>query len=491
MTGLQPRPSVSGGMALRGGVTTLAGQVVKMIVLGVNLAVLGRLLTPADFGLVALALAVVGVAELVRDFGLSSAAIQAPHLTQVEKSNLFWLNFALGGFTAVLAVGAALPLERVLDTDNLAKVICSLAIVFLVNGIGTQFQAQLARDFRFGVLAMTDIVSQSCGLAVGVVLALQGAGFWALVILQITAAVVATVLRAVLSRWRPSWPSRSTSIRPYLRFGLNLGAAQILGYLANAAPTVALGAAQGPTSVGLYSRSAQLVNIPINQVFGPLTNVALSALSRASDPGRYMRAARELALWINLAGLLAFSAFAGLAPVLVPMIFGNQWGGAVHVVTILAVGAIFQGLTYPYFWVFMSLNRTADLLRYNFVTKVGLGTTAVFGSLHSTTGAAIGFATGLAISWPVCALWLRNESRIDVRGHFQQSVRLLLAALMSAGVTAVVVDRVETQGAGAALVVGILVWAPTFCCAWILAGGRRDLNTVWHRMAPLLRRASA
>ena len=85
-----------GSKAVRGGGATLLGQLVKVFLQLAGLVVLGRILSPTDFGLVAMVTAIVGVADVIRDAGLSSAAIQAKSLSAGQRNNLFWLNSGIG-----------------------------------------------------------------------------------------------------------------------------------------------------------------------------------------------------------------------------------------------------------------------------------------------------------------------------------------------------------------------------------------------------------
>ena len=89
-----------GKRAVRGAAVTVAGQAGKIGLQMLSVIVLARLLTPGEYGLIAMVAAIIGVADIFRDFGLSSAAIQAPTLSRVEQSNLFWVNTALGGLLA-------------------------------------------------------------------------------------------------------------------------------------------------------------------------------------------------------------------------------------------------------------------------------------------------------------------------------------------------------------------------------------------------------
>ncbi|HEX2083580.1 MAG TPA: oligosaccharide flippase family protein, partial [Xanthomonadaceae bacterium] len=93
--GIEPAPSL-GRIAAGGALVTMGGQLLKIAVQFGGVVLLARLLTPRDYGLVTMVLAIVCVGEVLRDFGLSSAAIQARHLSRAQRDNLFWINTAIG-----------------------------------------------------------------------------------------------------------------------------------------------------------------------------------------------------------------------------------------------------------------------------------------------------------------------------------------------------------------------------------------------------------
>ena len=109
-----------GRAAARGTAVTLGAQAGRFALQIGSLVVLARLLTPEAFGLVAMATSVLGVAELVRDFGLSSAAVQAKHLSDGERTNLFWVNVGIGTACALLALGAAPLVARLYGDPRVA-----------------------------------------------------------------------------------------------------------------------------------------------------------------------------------------------------------------------------------------------------------------------------------------------------------------------------------------------------------------------------------
>ena len=122
---------------------------------------MARLLSPADFGLFAMVMSIAGIAEVFRDFGLSQAAVQAPVLTAQQRSNLFWINSAIGATLAVAVFLSSWGIAALYGQEELAPLAQLASVAFLLNGLATQFRASLNRALRFRALAITDVAR--CG----------------------------------------------------------------------------------------------------------------------------------------------------------------------------------------------------------------------------------------------------------------------------------------------------------------------------------------
>jgi PST family polysaccharide transporter len=293
--------------AARGGLITLAGQAAKLALLLLNLVVLGRLLTPLDFGLVAMVTAVVGVAELVRDFGITTASIQVKYLSRSQKNNLFWTNVTLGLLLAGAAALLSQPLAAFYGDARLQAITLAFSGIFILNGVQAQYQVELTRLLRFKALTITDVASNATGLCIAVIAAMLGAGYWSLIFMQLSTATILLLSRVTVTKWIPGLPDRQGSITDFLRYGGNLGVAQFINYLSANAPSVLIGYAFGPGALGAYSRASQIASLPVNQVFGPLTNVALTTLVPLLDRRKFNRAIRVMQLLLGYVASIGFS----------------------------------------------------------------------------------------------------------------------------------------------------------------------------------------
>lgn len=415
--------------AARGGAITLLGQGFRVGIQLIALVVLGRLLPPEAFGLVVMVTAVVGIGELIRDFGLSAAAMQATQLSQAEKSNLFWANSGLGVVLTGVACLIAVPLAGFYDEDLLVPITLALSSTFVLNGIQTQFQVELARNSRFGVLAASDAVAQVLGLAAAVIIALMGGSYWALVAQLLVISVVLCVTRVIASRWAPSWPNRHVTIRHFLKYGWHLALAQMLNYLSANLPSVLIGLKSGPAAVGSYNRAYQIAIMPISQVLAPLTNVLLPALSRVkSEKERFNLALLGIQRVLGYATGLIFAIVIAGSVSVVEIALGDGWEETAPLLSVLAAGAVFQSLSFVGYWVFLSQAATKSLVHYNLVTKGLVAALSVAGMPFGAEGIAAGYAIGLMLSWPICLWWLHRLGLIAAPAQLFSGIRIVLIA---------------------------------------------------------------
>lgn len=463
--------------AARGGGYVITGQIIKLGLLLVNLVVLGRLLSPTDFGLLAMVTAVVGVGELFRDFGLSSAAVQAKSITQVQKSNLFWINTLLGAvLTGVVCVASPL-IATLYDDPRLVSVALAVSVTFLFNGVQTQFQVELIRRHKFFVLASTDVAAQTIGLGVAIAMAVGGFAYWALVGMQVSIAFALCLMRIAYASWRPGLPSRGAAMGSFLRYGWHLGWAQAIGYVSNNIDSVVIGARWGGAALGLYSRAFQIITLPMAQLLGPLTNVALPLLSRIESPSSFARAISRIQVVLGYSGMIFFSVLIAAAGPFIELLLGDSWSGSAPILQALAIGAAFQVLTYSGYWVFLARGLTRSLLHYNLVTKSFVILCVVVGNAWGPMGAALGYSVGLAVSWPVSLLWLSRVTVLPARALVAVSFRSLLLGLtmVTAGLYVSAVAPV-TEPIWKFLMIGVAAVAAGMLVTLALRSVRSDLT---------------
>ena len=190
-----------GHRAARGASVMMVGQIGRILVQTASVAILARLLDPVDYGLIAIVLAIMGVGEILRDFGLSTGAIQAERLSVLQRDKLVWLNTAIGAGLTVIAAATAPLVAAVFDQPQLTGIMIALSVTFLVNGISAQYRADLNRRMKFRAMVVADVGAQVFGIVVAVAMAVAGAAYWALVAQQLSLVAGTLVILMAYARW--------------------------------------------------------------------------------------------------------------------------------------------------------------------------------------------------------------------------------------------------------------------------------------------------
>ncbi|MFT3888299.1 MAG: lipopolysaccharide biosynthesis protein [Arachnia sp.] len=415
-----------GRRAVHGALITLGGQAAKIIVQMASVVILARLLDPNAYGLLVMVTAVIGITDVFRDFGLSSAAIQAPTLSRKEQINLFWVNTGLGA--ALTGVGWLIAplLAYIYGRPELIHIAYAMSFMFFINGMATQYRADLSRRMKFRSVVLTDISSSVVGLIVAVVMASQQFGVWALVAQQLAQVAFALVILVIAAGWLPTWYQRGVSIRPFLSFGWRLAFSQLVNYVGNNIDTLMLGLRVGAGPLGIYNRSYQLIMQPLGQIRGPLNTVAVPVLARLqSDEKRFQEfvARGQMAVGYSLVVLLAF--VAGTAEPIVHVFLGDAWLEATNVLRLLAVAGGVTTLSYVGYWVYVTKGLVGHLLNYTFIS-VGIRVTCVLiGVQFGLVGVAAAMATAPMLAWPLSFWWLSRRASIPVRRLWLGGVRIL------------------------------------------------------------------
>ena len=476
-------PLSSSGLAHtagRGASATIAGQIVRIIVQLAGIIILGRLLAPSDYGLVASVTAIIGIGEVLRNFGLSMAAIQARELSRDQKDNLFWINSLIGLVLSAAAFLLSPVIANLYGDPRLLLLTQALSVTFLLNGIATQFRADLNRNLRFLPLAGTEIGSQLGGLAVGISMAVSGFGYWSLAGQQISQGLLAIVLLVPVTGWFPGRFHRGTPLGHLLKFGSSLTGTQLLGYVSRNTDSVVIGATLGAGPLGLYNRAFQLLLLPLNQINAPSTRVALPVLARLRDDSdrydRFLLLGQTIIL--HTATLVLAYCCAQATPI-IQLALGDQWLASAPIFQILALAGFFEAAGYATYWVFLSKGLSTQNLYFSLATRPLLIACVLVGSLWGVYGVAAGYSLGVGLIWPIGLWWVSRICNAPARLMFLSGGRAVLAcgiAVAASYFSTVWISRDNPVGSLALGAVTLLTTVALLAVLW--PAYRRDLRSI-------------
>jgi O-antigen/teichoic acid export membrane protein len=391
------RRTISGGL-----VSTLA-QGCQLVLALVYNAVLARLLSPTDFGLVAMALTVTGFLQIFKEAGLSTATIQREDISHAQVSNLFWINLGVSGLASITTVLSAPLIAWFFHEPQLVAISASLAISFLLEGLAVQHIALLNRQMRFKVTSAIEVSSAAAGFLVGVVMAYRSWGYWSLVAAMLsTSAIRLTAAWAVLP-WRPQRPTRGSGTRSLVHFGADLTLVGVVYALSRGSDGLLIGRFLGSEAIGLYSRATALLIRPMERLTAPIYAVIVPALSRLqTQPDRYRAIFLQVFEGLAIGGFFFTGVFLPLAQPLVIVVLGQKWEAAAPIFAALTLAALYLPLATAASWLYTSQGRGRELL---LMASIGAGvivTSFILGLPYGPTGVAIAYSlSGILVHLPL------------------------------------------------------------------------------------------
>ncbi|MBI5442513.1 MAG: MOP flippase family protein [Deltaproteobacteria bacterium] len=404
----------------------------------VQTMILARLLTPTDFGLMSMLLVVTGFGQLFSDMGVSNATIYRQDVAEESLSSLFWMNIACGAcFCGILQLAA--PLVAVgFSEARLEELLRIVALSFLVIPVGQQCEALLKKELRFDIVAGASVGSSAVQLLASVAGALGGLGVGSLVLGYICGALARVVVLVGNSfrTHRPRLHFAWADLRGYLSFGVCQMVDQGANYANNNISQVLIGAMLGPKALGYFTLANELAFRPAQLITPVVTRVLFPVLARlqtvpALARRTYFRALQTLCT-VNAPVALGMAAVASL---LIPVLYGEQWGPSVRLAEILALVSLLRSTGSPVGALLLAKGRT-DLGMYWSLSKLTLQPLLLYGFVsrwgaYGAVLALLGFqAVMSALSY---RLLLRRLLGPCARDLYRSIVRPLCLSLLMAG----------------------------------------------------------
>lgn len=416
---------------------------------------LGRLLGPEEFGVVALAMVFITLLTVVVDAGFTTYLLQADRVDRAVTSTAFYISAVLGVvISGSLALSAGV-FAGLFDAPALAQVLPAVAATVFVAGLSSVPAALLSRELRFRELALRQLVATLSSVVVAIALAFAGAGVWALVAQHLVRSVVALVVLWSSSPFRPALVFSAAEARRMVRFGSSALLGQLVVQVREQAEGMLVGALAGVSALGYWSVARRFVGVAVDLFSSVINVVARPVFARVKgDPARLGRAigtsssAAALLLAPALGGIALVSSFA------VPLLFGDQWGPAAAVAAVLALRSIAASLSEFQRSAFLAVGRPGVDLVVTLALLAGQATIILLVTSQGLVVLAWWLAGWTALSWPVQALVLRRVAGVRLAAYAATS-RVLLAAVLGTAATAAVARwLLDDGGFGASLLAG-------------------------------------
>lgn len=369
--------------------------------------ILARILSPSDFGLMALILIVLGFIQPIFDFGLGTAVIQSKQLDHNKLSTIYWLNVILGLGCFFLTLLSSFFSEFFFGQAELRPAIMLSGTIFLIVPWGSLYAALIAKDLRLEIQAKISVYCVLIAFIISIGLALCDYGVYALLYAFIARSVAGTLLHVYYGK-SLFWPILFFDVKStleQLKFGLFETGSSFVNYFSANIDKILIGNFLGPHLLGLYTQIWNLVLLPLKRVNPIVRRVTFPLYSKFSSRSSILNRYYQDSLMIVLIISFPIFLFFALAPkITLQILFGNQWVEAAGILGILSAVGLWKCLSNPGGGLLLAVGR-ADI---KFYWNIGWSATIflfVIGCLFiSPTIEAVAFAQ-LAAAVLVGPIW--------------------------------------------------------------------------------------
>ena len=345
-----------GSKTIKGAAWTIGTRWSSRILGLASMVVLARLLTPEDFGVVAVAASIVGLIDSFTDLGVDTALIRHPNPERKHYDTAWTFSILIHVFAATLVAIAGYFSKTFYNDPRYEPVLYAMSVSIAMSGFGNVGFINYRRNLDFNKDFIVNFITRLTGIAVTIWLAFQLRSYWALVFGALTRTIMRVLLTYLFSRYRPK-----LSLAAYhelIGFSFWIMVRSVAIFLTNRADRLVLAAFFSPSILGLYTIASELASMAVFEILHPLGRVFLPALSKMQDDKQ--RLTENIKKIFNITSTLAMAAGVGLASIAEPtlnIIYGYQYIHAAPILIILSILNLISGFNQPIGQILLVMNK--------------------------------------------------------------------------------------------------------------------------------------
>lgn len=357
--------------AVRGAGVNVVAQLIGLFCQITGVVVLGRLLTPTDFGLVTMVTAFSGWFMNFGENGFAEYIIQKEHIDQTEVNSIFWLHVFVASGLAILFTIFGACLVVFYSEPKLWRIAAVLSLSFVLTAFSTSQLALLKREMAFSSIALLGLIAVGLSVVLSVAAAGAGMSYWAVVIRQMTIPFVTMIGAWMLCPWRPNYPRFISKSLSGLRYAMQVYGNFSITYVVRNIDKVLLGRFHGIEVLGNYDRAYYLSTMPVAQLLAPLDNVVLATLSRlTNDRARFVAYYTKAVTMVSFLGTAMALILTVSSNDIILLLLGRRWASAGPIVRAFGPGIAGMLIYGTHSWLHLSLGTPNRWLRWNIFSSV-------------------------------------------------------------------------------------------------------------------------
>ena len=460
--------------------------------------ILARLLAPADFGIVAMALSFVFLAQLLAAFGFDVALIHKQDAGEAHYHSAWTLNLLLGVAITLVSLAAARPIAIFYHQPAVFWVLCALALGPLIGGCENIGVVTFRKDLEFRKEFNFQLSRRFIGSAVTLPLAFYLRDYWALVAGTLAARLAGTITSYRVHPFRPRWSL--TEVASLMKFSKWMLLSNILGVLRERMSDFFLGRLAGATALGIYNVSYEFANLPTSEIGAPVNRALLPGFAKLTEKSAVLAAYTNSMSMVALIAIPVAAGILAVAHFFIPVVLGLRWISGVPLMEVMAVGSLMMVFQSSISAVLLGRGYPDIITQLNFVFVLLLAAlmlllVPLFGAL----GAAQAFSLTTTLTMPLYLYHLRRLLGMPVKTFLLAVARPLTSSIvMLVCIRGLLPQYSPMMGAPHAalwlllgVTCGVVIYTAIALILWFLAGKpagaeRALLDQVSARLARLV-----
>jgi len=330
--------------AISGASWSLTGRVLQQGVQFIISIILARLLLPAEYGLVAMALVFITILYVFVDSGFSSAIVQRKNLSRRDLSTVFYLNMGVSIMVFIILYFSAGLIADFYNEIQLVPIVRVLSLIVILYALTIVQNSLIKRDVNFKLKTRIEIVSQILSGVIAIYLAYKGFGVWALIWKTLLNQIFINLQLWLKNNWFPSFEFSKSSFNELFSFSSKLLISGIIDRIYNQLHRLVVGKFFPANELGFYTRAEQFNNLPSHTISNSLMSFLLPVFSKIQDePARLKKASKKVIKVVMFFNINAMILMGIIAKPMIQVLLGEKWMGTVPYLQLL----IFVGIFYP------------------------------------------------------------------------------------------------------------------------------------------------
>ena len=334
--------------------------------------ILMRILSPSDFGLLAMVTVLTGFLDVFKDFGLGNSLIYKSKIDNIDTNSIFWFSLVLASFITLIVFSSSFLIANFYNEPKLTALTMSISVLFIINALGNTHFILLRKNLKYKKIFISQFSSILISCMVALYMAYCDFGVWSLVGMQLTKSLINTIIIWMLSEYKPEFIFSIERLKEHWKFAYPLLGNKIFNYWTRNSDRFFIGKYLGSEQLGFYSRANNIIVMPTNQLISIISPILFPSFSRIKDEklrikNIYLKALRVITFLIFPIMGIVFV----FAEAIVYTLFGNQWISLIPLLKILTILGAIESMTKISGSLFLSQGKVKTLATINILLGIG------------------------------------------------------------------------------------------------------------------------